>query len=422
VRRLYTVLFYLILPWIALRLLWRSYREPAYRARFLERLGFYPVRFEKTLWVHAVSLGEVIAAIPLIQACKAGAGDLPIVVTTMTPSGAARVQAALGNTVTHLYLPYDLPDAIHRFLNAVRPIGGIIMETELWPNLIHACAKRDIPVCLMNARLSEKSLLGYQRVKSGMRKVLQQFAWIAANSQADAERFMTLGASAARMSVTGNIKFDATIPERVKQESAHFHQQLGEHRLIWVAASTHAGEDEQILSAHQQLLKQYPTALLILVPRHPSRFDAVYALCQQTFTVHRRSQLHAPLSHDVQVLLGDTMGELLLMYSVADVAFVGGSLIPHGGHNPIEPALFSKPILTGPHIFNFTDIGNQFTAAHAIDFVTDSKTLFEKLNQLMASSSLRQEMGSRAAALVEANRGVLARQYALTRQCLLDKL
>ena len=317
-RRLYSLLFYLILPCLFLRLYWRSFKQPAYRKRLLERVGYYPLQLEKCLWIHTVSVGETLAAIPLIKALMSRFPHLPILVTTMTPTGAARVKAAFGGNVTHVYLPYDLPSAVNRFLKTFNPVAGMIMETELWPNLLALCQQRGVPLSLVNARLSAKSAKKYQYVSALTREMLQRFAVVASQGKADAERFIALGAPKDRVLVTGNIKFDLELPAGLSNDGMILRHALGIHRFIWIAASTHEGEEEQILAAHKKIRQECPHALLILVPRHPDRFDMVAKLCMPPFATIRRSQ-HVSCTEDTAIYLGDTMGELLLMYSAADV-------------------------------------------------------------------------------------------------------
>lgn len=416
VRLLYSFLFYIILPFVFLRVLWRSRRLPAYRQRLQERLGFYPFKLKQCIWVHAVSVGETIAALPMIKAILVRHPSITLLVTTMTPTGAMRVKEALGENVKHVYLPYDLPDAVERFLRAMNPVACIIMETELWPNMIAACSAKKIPVCLVNARLSEKSARGYRYVAPLTRRMLQQIRTIAANGQADADRFISLGAPAQSVVVTGNVKFDLLVSADIIERSLALRRDLGgDQRFIWIAASTHEGEEDIILAAHQQLLAVCSSALLVLVPRHPDRFEAMAKRCAQQFVVHRRSQrIHENAgSMDAQVYLGDTMGELVMLYGVADVAFVAGSLVPRGGHNMLEPAVLSKPILTGPHIFNFAEIGELLFNAEALLKVHDANTLFAELNRLRLHQSSRQAMGARALHVIEANRGALDRQLAI---------
>ncbi|HLB41565.1 MAG TPA: lipid IV(A) 3-deoxy-D-manno-octulosonic acid transferase [Gammaproteobacteria bacterium] len=419
-RYFYTILFYFALPAVLLRLLWRSRHIPDYRQRLGERFGFYPFKFEKCLWVHAVSVGEVLAAIPLIKALQTRYPHIPLLVTTMTPTGAARVKAAFGDSVAHAYLPYDLPGAISRFLEAMHPQIGLIMETELWPTLLTQCHKKHIPVCLLNARLSEKSARGYRRIALFTRTMLQNLSVIAAHGQADAKRFIALGAPQNKVIVTGNIKFDLQLPDALSIKSALLRESLGKTRFIWIAASTHEGEEEQMLLAHQQLRQRNKQALLILVPRHPDRFDSVAKLSEQYgFKTIRRSQ-QIPTTSDTAVYLGDTMGELLLMYAAADLAFVGGSLIPRGGHNMLEPGALGKPILTGKHLFNFAEISELFISAQALTIVSDTKALVLQLTQLMENLNARMQMGERARQVVEANRGALVKQLEIIAMKLSD--
>jgi len=400
-------------------MLWRSRRLPDYRKRWGERLGFYPahLKLKDSIWIHAVSVGETIAATPLIRALQARYPASPFIITTMTPTGAARVKASFGDTVQHAYLPYDLPGAVRRFLNTVQPRMGIIVETELWPTLLTAAHARQIPLCLLNARLSSQSARGYRCIAPLMRNVLRRFTFIAAHGQADAERFLELGAIPDQITVTGNIKFDLTLPEDLLVKSEMLRKQWGDNRFIWVAASTHEGEEEIVLAAHHEIRKRYPQALLLLVPRHPDRFEKIAKLCEQQFYTVRRSSGGTP-NLDTAVFLGDTMGELLLFYGVADVAFVAGSLIPQGGHNVLEAAALHKPILTGPHVFNFTEINALLSAANALLQVHDAAALAEQLMLLIENEQWRTQLGLRAAEVMAANRGALAKQLTLVTQVL----
>lgn len=414
-RYLYTFLLYLAMPFIFLRLFWRSRKLRDYRLRLRERLGFYPFKLEKSIWVHAVSVGEVIAAIPLIKSLQAQYPGLPMLVTTMTPTGAARVKAAFGDTVHHAYLPYDLPGAISRFLKTMRPQVCVIMETELWPNMLAACYKKHIPVCLTNARLSEKSASGYQRIAPLTREMLGNLTAISACGQSDADRFSALGASKQSLAITGNLKFDLVLPAELPQKCARLRRELGENRFIWIAASTHEGEEEIILDAHQSLLEVDPDALLILVPRHPDRFDDIAEMAKARFKTTRRSTGESVMP-DTAVYLGDTMGEMLLMYGASDVAFVAGSLIPRGGHNILEPAALSKPILTGIHLFNFAEISNKFVNAGALIKVTDAESLALRLINFMQDANDRDIHGKRARLVMDTNRGALAKQLDIIQQ------
>lgn len=419
VRYLYTFLFYLATPFIFLKLWWRSRREPAYRERLAERLGYYPFKLEKCVWLHAVSMGETLAAIPLIKALQARYPQWPMLVTSMTPTGAAQVAKTFGDTVKHAYLPYDLPGAVNRFLNTMHPTVAVIMETELWPNLISACRHKNIPICLVNARLSAKSAKGYQCVSSITHEMLQKINAIAAHGKVDADRFIALGAPASRMQVTGNLKFDLQLPADLTAKAHALRQTLGADRFVWIAASTHEGEEEIILAAHKKIREIDSQALLVLVPRHPARFDEIANLCMQSFTVARRSQ-QQPCTKETAVYLGDTMGELLVMYGAADVTFVGGSLIPRGGHNMLEPGALEKPILSGPHLFNFAEISELFVNANAMIKVTEADALAEQVLMLMQDATRRAEMGARALGVVAANRGALAKQMVVIEKLVPD--
>lgn len=408
-RFLYTLLFYLALPLIFIRLLLKSRKQPAYRHRLAERVGIYRVRFRKCIWVHAVSLGETIAAIPLVKALQAAYPEMPIVITTMTVTGAERVRQTFGKTVTHVYIPYDIPTAVARFLRAMNPVIAIIMETEMWPNLFAACYDKSIPICLVNARLSAKSAKRYARVPGLTKTMLNQIDVIATHGERDAERFIELGASKNKVVVTGNIKFDLEIPAPLFKQCETLREQLGKDRFIWIAASTHEGEETQILAAHKNILAQHPDALLILVPRHPERFNGIAKLIEPNFHLIRRSQDQA-CTPQTSVYLGDTMGELLLLYGVSDAAFVGGSLIARGGHNILEPAAFGKAILTGPHVFNFAEMSSLFVDAGAMQIVEHQDALEQAIHHLIVHADLRQEMGKKAKDVMHANRGALAKQ------------
>lgn len=412
VRFLYTFLLYLALPAIFWRLWRRSRQLPAYKERISERMGYYPFKLHDCIWVHTVSVGETVAAIPLIRALKAKFPGTPILVTTMTPTGAQKVRAAFDKEVKHAYLPYDFPGAMKRFFQAFRPKIGIIVETELWPNLLAVSRAQNVPMCLLNARLSEKSARGYGRIKSLTREMLSTFAAIGAASEADASRLIALGAPSARVTVTGNIKFDMEAPADLIDKSKILRETIGNQRPVWVAASTHAGEEEQVLKAHALLRKTFPNALLILVPRHPDRFEEVAAQVLRSQSIQRRSSKQF-VDSETSVYLGDTMGELLLFYGVADAAFVGGSLVATGGHNVLEPAFLGKAILTGPHLFNFTEISGKFIAANAMTIVKNPEELADALTRLFKDPAFMQAQGLQAKAVIDANHGAAKKQLDL---------
>lgn len=413
-RTLYSVLFHLALPLVAVRLFWRARRAPAYSRRIGERFAVGLPTFQTGgIWVHAVSVGESIAAAPMIRELKARYPQLPITVTCMTPTGSERIRALFGDSVQHCYLPYDLPWAAARFLARVQPRLAVVMETELWPNHIHQCARRSIPVALANARLSERSATGYARFSGLTAPMLAELSLIAAQTEAEAARFRQLGARSAAVEVTGSIKFDLKVDPMLSERAAQLRQQWNaQPRPVWIAASTHTGEDEIILAAHRQLLELHPDALLILVPRHPERFGSVAELCRrQGFTTIRRSLDESP-APGTQVLLGDTMGELLFLFALADVAFVGGSLVPTGGHNLLEPAALGKPVVTGPHLFNFLDIAAQLRDAGALVEVASAPELAASVGEFWNDAARTERARNAGFAVLKNNQGALERLLA----------
>ncbi|OWQ36197.1 lipid IV(A) 3-deoxy-D-manno-octulosonic acid transferase [Pseudomonas sp. DrBHI1] len=411
-RTLYTLLFHLGLPLVALRLFLRGRKAPAYRARIAERFACQlPAMRQGGIWVHAVSVGESIAAAPMVRALLKQYPDLPITLTCMTPTGSERIRAMFEGEprVQHCYLPYDLPWAAGRFLGHVRPRLGIIMETELWPNHIHQCARRGIPVALANARLSERSARGYARFAGLTRPMLEEMSLIAVQTETEAERFRTLGARDECVQVTGSIKFDLKVDDQLPPRASALREQwAARQRPVWIAASTHDGEDALILEAHRELLKVHSDALLILVPRHPERFAAVHELCAGQFTTVRRSNGDT-VTAQTQVLLGDTMGELLFLYALADIAFVGGSLVATGGHNPLEPAALALPVLMGPHVFNFLEISAMLREAGALQQVDDAEGLAGAVRRLVELPQDARRMGEAGRAVMQANQGALQR-------------
>ena len=412
-RTLYTALFYLGLPLVAIRLWLRARKAPAYAKRIGERftLGM-PTLQPGGIWVHAVSVGESIAAAPMIRALLERYPTLPITVTCMTPTGSERIQALFANEprIQHCYLPYDLPCAAARFLDRVQPRLAVIMETELWPNHIHQCAKRGIPVALANGRLSQRSAKGYGRFSKLTAPMLAEMSLLAVQTEAEAQRFRDLGARSETVEVTGSIKFDLTIDPQLLQRAAELRSQWQAlERPVWIAASTHEGEDEVVLDAHRRLLGSHPDALLILVPRHPERFNSVFDLCQREGFATVRRSTGANVDAQTSVLLGDTMGELLFLYALADSAFVGGSLVPNGGHNLLEPAALAKPVLSGPHLFNFLDIAAQLREAGALAEVDDAEGLAVEVQRLFELPRDAQRMAEAGLAVMRRNQGALQR-------------
>ncbi len=417
-RVIYSLVFYCLIPFILLRLLWRSYAAPAYARRWAERFAFFsPLKTtKKVIWLHTVSVGEFLAALPMIRRLMAD-GQFQLVITTTTPTGSERVTATLGDSVFHVYAPYDLPGVLRRFLRRTKPSVYLVMETELWPNTLAACAHRDIPTVLVNGRLSERSARGYARFSALTAPMLNNLTLALIQNHTDAKRFIQLGLPQAKVRVTGNIKFDLSIGDEQRQSAMAIKNRLSENnrKLIWIAASTHQGEDEIILNALRDLRSsgnEYARELvLILVPRHPERFDRVAQLCASGgFKVARRSQDHD--YRNIDILLGDTMGELLVLFGAADIAFVGGSLVPNGGHNFIEPAAWGLPLLSGEHLFNFAEVSALLQSAGALEITRNKDELSQQLILLVGDAALRQERGGKALQVAIENRGALDKTLA----------
>jgi 3-deoxy-D-manno-octulosonic-acid transferase len=410
-RIFYTTLFFIGLPLIILRLIWRGFRAPAYWRRWSERFGSSPILSEQVpiIWVHAVSVGEVEASRPIIKALQAEYPEHQILLTTMTPTGSERVKLLFADTVKHCYLPYDLPIAINRFLKRTHPEFGIVMETEIWPNLLFHCQRMGISLILANARMSERSAKGYARFPKFIKTVLKSVQLIAAQSQDDRRRFQQLGADIKKVHAIGNLKYEISLPASLTEQAAAMRDIWDINRPVWVAASTHDGEEEIILNASRQVRSLFPNLLLIIVPRHPERFDRVTALTQRAgFKTLRRSE-HRPCSSDIEILVVDTMGELPLFYAASDVAFVGGSLVPHGGHNLLEPAALGRAVITGPHFFNFNEITKQFLQADAAIQVSDTSELAKTVIELLQNSQQRAQMGEAGLRLIATSQGASTR-------------
>ncbi|MHA6999347.1 lipid IV(A) 3-deoxy-D-manno-octulosonic acid transferase [Aeromonas schubertii] len=407
-RLAYNLLIHLGLP-LALLVLYKPKRgKPGFGDRWAEHLGRVPPTGQASpLWIHAVSVGETLAITPLIRALKAERPDLPILLTTTTRTGADQA-AKLGELVQHRYAPLDYPWAVAAFLASVRPRALWVMETELWPNWLAACGAQHLPVSIINARLSERSCRRYARFQGAFDTLSRPLTHLYCQHRDDAERFARLGIPAERLTVTGSIKFDMQFGSDVVEGGHALRAAIGP-RPVWIAASTHQGEDEQVLAAHRQVLTTHPDALLILVPRHPQRFDQVAALCDsEELPCVRRARGELPRA-STSIYLGDTMGELPLMLGAADVAFVGGSLVGIGGHNLLEPAALGKPCLTGPAYFNFSDITRQLLEQGGAEVVRDAQALGEAVSGLLSDWVRRLAMGDQARAVVLRNQGALAR-------------
>jgi 3-deoxy-D-manno-octulosonic-acid transferase len=393
--------------------IWRGIRDPSYREGLGERFGFGAPLDGRTIWIHAVSVGEVQAAEPLVRQLMKRHPGHRLVLTTVTPTGRARARQLFGDSVTLRYVPFDLPGSVRRFFDRVRPQLAIILETELWPNLYSECGRRSVPLVLASARMSPRSIGWYRRLVPLFRQALSNGIVIAAQSSADAVRFCSIGAPAERTHVAGNIKFDFEPPHDAEVRGRRWREQNAPDRMVWVAGSTHEGEEQLVLDAHQQVRRRFADALLVLVPRHPNRFDSVRDLLTRRGerAAYRSSGALVAPSHSV--MLGDTMGELTMFYAAADVAFVAGSLLPIGGHNLLEPASLGLPTLAGPYNFNSEEIAQLLLDAGAARIVTDSVQLAHAVTGLFGDAGRRAAMGAAGRAVLGANRGALDRLLAL---------
>jgi 3-deoxy-D-manno-octulosonic-acid transferase len=404
---------YLLAPFYLAALLWRGRREAGYWRGFGQRFGL-GAPLPAPVWLHAASVGEVQAAAILVAALRARDAQLPLLVTATTAAGLARARALFAASgVAVRYAPLDLPGAVRRFLRRVQPRLGIVLETEVWPNLFAACAAARVPLVLASARLSERSARRYRWLGSALRKSLAGVVQVAAQTPADAQRFADLGVPVARIAVTGNLKADLAVPDSVVANGLRLRAQLAAQRPVWVAGSTHELEEQQVLDAHRAVRAAHPQALLVLVPRHPARFAAVAEWLrreQVAFAQHSRAE---PVTAATQVLLVDAMGLLLDFYAAGDVAFVGGSLVAVGGHNLLEPAALGRPLLTGPHHANAREVLQALLAAQGVRVVRDGAELGRAVTELLQDGAARQRMGAQALQVITAGRGSCARLMAL---------
>lgn len=412
-RGLYSGLLYLLLPVTVYHLMWRGLRVREYFQRWGERYALYPQASRQPhVWLHAVSVGEVNAAAPVVNALRAQRPDLRWVITTITPTGSARVRALWGDAVDHVYLPYDVPGCVDRFLRQFQPQIALILETELWPNLLFGCRQRQIPVYILNARLSARSLRGYRLLGPLIRRALRTVTFVAAQSEDDAQRFVRLGAAPEQVAALGNLKFDIKAPDRQDMVDA-FSAHVAGHRPVWIAASTHEGEEAAVLEIHRQLRARHPGLLLLWVPRHPERFDKVASLVrEQGWEVATRTAQRWPQA-DTEVFVVDTLGELMGFFACASVAFVGGSLQPIGGHNLLEPAAMATATVTGPHLHNFSEISRRMREAGALLIGQDRDEVAGLLDALLQDEPRRQAMVKAGLDLVANGRGAVGRILAL---------
>ena len=426
----YTQCIRLAVPVLLLRLLWRSRHNPAYRYKLFERLGYMlPNKPESRanegdhwIWVHAVSVGETLAVAPLIEKLLSADPKRQVVVTSTTPTGRAQVERLFDKRVSCCWVPFDTPGSVARFLKHWRPSLTVLVETEIWPNMVLQCKRQNIPVMLANARLSSRSARGYARAGLLAKPVIASLAMIACQQKADARRFIVLGADPHKTLVTGSVKFDIARPRLIRQRDSLLEQlAISSDRLIFLAGSTHHGEEELVVAAFTQLRKTVPSALLVLAPRHPERTASITRsiLAPSLFHWLLRSTGQV-VSADTDILVLDTLGELAALTAAADVSFIGGSLVPHGGHNPLEAAAFGVPVITGPHTFNFQQIFRALRRVGGAIEVTDAATLGQVVGELLTQEAYRQEVGNAASQYVEDNQGALVRQHALTDQLLSD--
>ncbi len=413
-RVIYTVLFYFLTPFILIRLFWRSIKAPDYRLRWLERFGFYKQIYpQDVIWFHAVSVGEAEALFPLLKLIQQRNSDANILITTTTPTGSARVKAVMAESVSHVYLPYDMPDSVNRFIAKFKPKLAVIMETEIWPNLYRACANNHIPLYVINARLSEKSARGYQKIPSLVNIALASVESIATQTQEDTDRFIGIGANKACVLTLGNIKFDLEVSESVISSGAELKETLFAGRFVWVIASTHKDEEAIFLAIYKQLKLKIPQLLLLIVPRHPERFNDVKLLCiQDQLNVVLRTS-GEPVTQSTDIYLVDTMGELKLLYASSDVAFVGGSMVPVGGHNILEASVIGVPVMFGPYMTNFKEISRRVIEQQAAIQCNTSNEVIDNLLSLYQHVDQRTTLIARGKQFIQQNQGAINRIYAL---------
>lgn len=421
--RLWSVAVYLLLPYVVGNLVWRGIRYPAYWSRWPERFGFVErLEGKPLIWVHAVSVGEVRSAAALINALGERFPDHSLLVTTMTPTGSEQVHELFADRVTHTYVAYDFPDAVERFLSRVEPAVAIVAETEFWPTLFQACRNRGIPLFLVNVRLSEASLEGYLWAKRTACRMMGNADLICAQTETDRSRLLRLGVDPARIHVTGNLKFDAALPDSLLEEGRALRQLWGGQRPVWIAASTHFTEERKVLAAFKRLRERIPDLLLILVPRHPERFESVVRLCERRkYRIAQRSGYLSDLSPEIDVLIGDTMGELQRLYAAADVAFIGGSLVRRGGQNLLESCAVRVPVVFGPHMFHFEEISRMALERGAGRQVADADELADVVLTYLEDTDARRAAGAAAHSLVADNRGALNQTLALIQGALAER-
>lgn len=416
-RIIYSCLFYLLIPFILLRLLWRGIKAPAYRCRWRERFALYNKKFpEDVIWFHAVSVGEAEALFPLVRHIQKQHPDAKLLITTTTPTGSARVTAVMQETVAHVYLPYDIPDAVNRFISCFKPKLAVIMETEIWPNLFMSCGKNNIPLYIINARLSEKSSCGYQKIPSLIHPALAQVKCIATQTPDDTSRFIAIGADSDKVITLGNIKFDVEIPRSIIDQGLQIKNDLFGGRFVWLIASTHKDEETLFLEIYKEIKRKIPQLLLVIAPRHPERFIDVKKLCEQLQLAVVMRTSGNEINTETDIYLADTMGELKMLYAASDVAFVGGSMVPTGGHNILEASAVGIPVMFGPYMTNFKEIARGVLSGKAAVQCQNKEDIVNAMLALHEQPAYRAELAEKGLLFVRQNQGAIARIYAMLSQ------
>lgn len=416
-RVFYSCLFYLLIPFILVRLIWRSIKAPAYRHRWGERFAFYNRKFARNvIWFHAVSVGEAESLFPLVRKIQQQHPDAKLLITTTTPTGSARVKAVMQESVEHVYLPYDLPCAVSRFMRCFKPRIAIIMETEIWPNLFACCGRNEVPLYIINARLSEKSAGGYQKIPALIPPALAQVKSIATQTQDDAQRFVAIGAKPEVVRTLGNIKFDVEVSNDIIEQGLRLKADLFGGRFVWLIASTHKDEEAIFLEIYKKIKQKIPELLLVIVPRHPERFGEVKKLCEQhQLTVVMRTSGEA--CHQLaDVYLADTMGELKMLYAASDATFVGGSMVPAGGHNILEALAVGTPVLFGPYMANFKEIAQGVLRHEAAKQCRNKNEIISAIVELHADAAYRQSLAEKGRTFVWQNQGAITRIFDMLNQ------
>ena len=407
-RSMYHTLTYILLPFLVLFWFAKSLLNKSYLDRLTQRFGFaYPKLNSGSIWIHAVSVGEVQASIPLVNELKQHYPYKEIIISTVTPTGSEQVKNIFKDAVRTSYIPFETNFAIKNFFNSIKPSVALIMETEIWPNLYKECGSRGIPLILVSARISEKSLINYKRFLPLFRDTLSHGILIAAQSQIDADRFLALGASKDRTWIMGNIKFDFKLPEEILTKAKIYRSKIFPRRHIWIAASTHEHEEEIILEAHKNISKKIGNLLLILVPRHPERFAKITQILKEDNWIYSKKSDDQDIPESCQVLLIDTIGELLFFYACSDVAFVGGSLLPVGGHNLLEPAAIGLPIITGAHTFNQKEMTDRLAQVNALRIAHNANSLSSDVIFFLTNTEESKNAGQRGKLIVESNKGAI---------------